>query len=368
MPSTLSHRIRGLRSEAAKRLGGIFALGCLTLAAGAVPSVALDPGALDGTWPDPQAIADRSGQDIRFPSHSPFVLSDVGTDDDPATDAVGTLFLPDGDLHSPPWPAVVLQHGASGVSDARELTYGRQFAAMGIAALVVDSFAARRDIATGFSERILKITESMFIADAYAGLRYLAGRADIDAGRIALIGFSYGGMVSVLSAYAQVARTFAPGSDGADGPRFAGHAAFYGPCIARFSDTRTTGAPVLMLAGAEDELVVPARCREILDDLRGGGSDADLVIYDGAYHKWDGSWGGPYRIGRNLKGCRFRVERDGVVRDLFSWLPMTNSITRQASLLLCVDDEGYLIGRDDAVRARSNRDLGAFLKRALTLR
>ena len=52
-----------------------------------------------------------------------------------------------------------------------------------------------------------------------------------------LIGFSYGGMVSVYAAHEQVARAFSR-----PGLRFAGHAAFYAPCIAQFEDKQTTGS------------------------------------------------------------------------------------------------------------------------------
>jgi hypothetical protein len=55
------------------------------------------------------------------------------------------------------------------------------------------------------------------------------------------------------------------------------------------------------------------------------------------------------------------VEEDGGVRDLRTGLPMSGPILRRAILALCVDDTPYMIGADDAVRARSNRDLGHFL-------
>jgi hypothetical protein len=51
------------------------------------------------------------------------------------------------------------------------------------------------------------------------------------------------------------------------------------PCIARFGDSRTTGAPVLMLLGAADELIRPDRCTRIADDLRLGGSRGDIISY-----------------------------------------------------------------------------------------
>ena len=68
-------------------------------------------------------------------------------------------------------------------------------------------------------------------------------------------------------------------------------------------------------------------------------------------------------IGRQLAGCRFRVERDGTVRDENTGLPMSGPFTRKIILGLCTENRPYPIGRDDQVRAQSNRDFGAFLIR-----
>ena len=122
-------------------------------------------------------------------------------------------------ISAAPVPAVILLHGASGVRGAREQTYGRQLAAMGIAALVIDAFAPRRDMGRGFVERILNITETMLIADAYAGLRYLAARPEIDGERVVMMGFSYGGMASVVSAYAAGRRAVRAGRPALRRPR-----------------------------------------------------------------------------------------------------------------------------------------------------
>ena len=83
--------------------------------------------------------------------------------------------------------------------------------------------------ATSFIGRLFEITESMVLADAYAGLAFLAERPEIDPKRVALVGFSYGGMSTMYALNAAVADKLLP-----SGLRFAGHVAFYGPCIARF--------------------------------------------------------------------------------------------------------------------------------------
>src|SRR5207237_2220285 len=138
-----------------------------------------------------------------------------------------------------------------------------QLARMGVAALVVDSFGARRHLGTEFIERILNITETMILADAYSGLGFLAARPEIDPRRVVLTGFSYGAMAAMYGLYAQIADKLAPA-----GPRFAGHVAFYGPCIARFEDNRTTAAPLLLLIGGKDEIVDQRRCAETAADIR----------------------------------------------------------------------------------------------------
>lgn len=309
---------------------------------------------LQAPWPQVPSASRLDGEEVRLASADPFALTDVGSA--PERTVVARLYLPEGAAFDAQVPAVVLLHGAGGVLPARELTYARQFAEMGVAALVLDAFGNRRDLATGFIERLLSITEAMLLADAFAGLRFLDGLPEVDGGRVALVGFSYGAMAATFAAYEQVAETYAPG-----GERFAGHAAFYGPCIARFRDNRATGAPLLMLIGSEDEITDPARCAEVAEELRDGGTEVELIRYEGAYHQWDGGRSGPRRSGRNLADCDLTVTRAGTVRDSFTRLPMGTPLMRRAILGLCAASEGYLIGSDDAVRARSNADLGRFL-------
>jgi len=333
-----------------------FSIRAFALAAFLLPTAAFANPAVPDRWP---ASSEVAGQAVRVPSISPFVPRDIAGETR-RTDAVVTWFQPQGASAQRKAPAVVLLHGSGGVLDAREMTYGRQLAAMGIGAAVVDVFAARRDLATSFVDRIIEITETMAIADAYATLAWLKARPDIDADRVVLWGFSYGAMSSVFAANRAIADRladrFAIGST-----RFAGHVAFYGPCITTFDDDRTTGAPVLMAWGDADELMNPARCNALADALRSGGSEVRTVVYPGAYHQWDGSWAGPRRIGRLLDGCGFRIDNDLVVRTDGVGVPMSNPFIRKVMLALCVGSEGYLMGRDDGVRERSNREVGAFL-------
>ncbi|HEY0182525.1 MAG TPA: dienelactone hydrolase family protein [Rhodopila sp.] len=305
-------------------------------------------------WPDAAAVQGVRQEVVTFQSSDPFTPAAIGHA--PARPVKALLFLPPHVGRDRATPAVVMLHGSAGLIYDRA-KYGPQLASMGIAVLLIETYDSRTDLATGFIDRVLNITETMFVADAYAGLHYLAGRPEIDGNRVALAGFSYGGMATEYAMYAQIADALSP-----RGPRFAGHVAFYAPCIARFDDNRTTGAPLLMLYGSADELIRPDRCARVAEDLRAGGSDVRIIAYPGAVHQWDG---GMQRrlIGRQLAGCRFRVARDGSVWDRNTLLPMTGPFLRKIILGLCTGSRPYPIGRDDAVREQSNRDFGAFLTR-----
>jgi len=339
----------------------------LLLLAIALPAIAMavsmNWSRLTEPWPDPATLGDIPGVAVSWASSSPFTPADIGAgpEDDPPTTAIGRLYLPPGPHPPRSVPAVVLLHGSGGILPSRELTYAPQLARMGVAALVVDTFGARRDRGTEFLDRVLNITETMMLADAYSGLRFLATRPEIDPRRVVLTGFSYGAMATTYGLYAQIADKLAPAQATGERHRFAGHVAFYGPCIARFADSRTTGAPLLMLIGGADQIVDQSRCAEVAADMRAGGSRVETIVYPGAVHQWDGALA-PRLIGRNLAGCALRVEPDGTIRDMRTGLAMTGPFTRKMILGLCTLFAGqYPIARDDKVRARATLDWGRFL-------
>ncbi|MCF3932267.1 dienelactone hydrolase family protein [Acuticoccus sp. M5D2P5] len=329
------------RRLAALSILAVFAATATVSAAGLAP---------DGRWPS----ADVTPMRPDIASASPFTLTDVGGAAAPIAANV-TYYPADGASAENPAPAVILLHGAGGVSQRREGRYAREFAAQGIATAVIDVFGAREG--GGFVERLMKTTEAMALSDAFATLDWLADRPEIDADRVALIGFSYGGMSSIYAAYRQVVDTYRPDN------AFAAHVAFYGPCIARFEDATTTGAPILMLWGDQDEIMDSEACETLAGDLRNGGSAVTIARFD-ARHRWDGT-GRSWRAPVHIADCRFRVGRDGTVSDERTMLMMTDPAMRAAILAFCSNRDGYLIGSDETVRVQSNAALAAFLNPVL---
>ena len=176
-------------------------------------------------------------------------------------------------------PAVVLTHTAGGVSKDRDLVWADRFTSAGMATFVVDSFGPRG--VKGFAGQ-----PSFFasVADVYAALRLLATHPRIDATRVALMGSSRGGTVSLAAALEPVRRIGAP-----DGARFAAHVALYPGCSTRYLAGEITGAPILMLLAGADDQAAPEPCRRYGAWFRAKGAPIKIVEYPGVYHLFDGT-------------------------------------------------------------------------------
>ena len=99
------------------------------------------------------------------------------------------------------YPAVVVVHTIAGyLLEANEGQYAAELRKAGYATLTYDSFAARGTTGVAMSRSGPGLSPTA-VADAYAALRLLAGHPKIDAGQIAIVGFSYGGEVAHLTAF-----------------------------------------------------------------------------------------------------------------------------------------------------------------------
>ena len=129
----------------------------------------------------------------------------------------------------------------------------------------------------------------------YGALNYLANRPDIDPQRIGVMGFSWGGGLSLSSTTLALTQRFTGGQ-----LRFAAHAPFYPVCwplLRLVSDPKApgygaykklTGAPVLVFAGGEDDYDEPDTCQKFIASLpEEARSHVSLKYYPKATHGWD---------------------------------------------------------------------------------
>jgi dienelactone hydrolase len=181
------------------------------------------------------------------------------------------------------YPAIIVVHGLSGYRDANEGFVAAELRKAGFATLTYDSFAARGTTGPALSGSPGYL--SIGVADAFAALRLLSGEPRIDAERIAIIGFSYGGEMAHVTAFETLRSALNPGPG-----RFAAHVAFYpGGVLGAIAEPGAyTGAPVLMLLGGKDENLPVTKIESCLAYARAAGAPAPIetVIYPGAYHAW----------------------------------------------------------------------------------
>jgi dienelactone hydrolase len=202
----------------------------------------------------------------------------------PAVNVHGHLFLPPG---TDKVPAVLLVHGSGGIYRAMLEYWPQRFNGAGYAVLAMDSFGPRGVKSTAEDQSQVPFAADM--ADAFAALKLLATHPRIDAGRIAIMGFSRGGLATWRTAVERViAGQKLPG-----GLRFAAHVPFYsggcsgvpGPLIVKpgvFSKS-----PMLWVHGDADDYVPMRPCQDYADRIGKAGTPTEFVVLAGARHKFD---------------------------------------------------------------------------------
>jgi carboxymethylenebutenolidase len=178
-------------------------------------------------------------------------------------------------------PAVVILHGVGGF-DAFPAFYRRYAAALagvGIDAYVLSYYDASDAVATKskiaderravFNQRIRSWTSSvsevvgLILADANS------------AGRVGVLGFSQGGFLATAAA--------------AQDKRISALMVFYGANRNLPQDEITHLPPLLELHGDADRVVPLAEGRALVDLARGLGQPAEMIVYPGAGHGFDGA-------------------------------------------------------------------------------
>jgi dienelactone hydrolase len=263
------------------------------------------------------------------------------------------------------YPAVIVVHSMGGYRDANEGYVAAELRKAGFATLTYDSFAAR-----GTTGEALQGSPGYLpigVADAYAALRLLRGEPRIDADRIAIIGFSYGGEIAHLASFETLRSALDPGPG-----RFAAHVAFYpGGSFGTVAEPGAyTGAPVLVLLGAKDDNLPVTKFENYLDYARAAGSPPPIetVIYPGAYHAWtvpDLATARFYPSFVSTKKCPFILlgpKRPALLVD-----GEAKPFDPAAFGACLAAAPGYSMGFDAAVRAQSISDTVHFLQRSLRL-
>ncbi len=249
----------------------------LTLALLAGPSVAQER--------SPEALrnAARLAPDLKLPTEP----SSLGVFASPSM----ALYKPEG---NGPFPALVLQHQCGGLGSSRwsnqsMLQWARDAVGRGWVVLQLDSLGPRSVDSVCMGPRA-GVNFFRGTLDTLQAARHLAGLPFVDKDRLALAGFSWGAMNTVLGSSKAYGSALADG-----GPRFGAAVAFYPGCFT----LRPQGAPpfeiantdidrpLLVLMGEQDTETPPTECVPRLEAAKAAGAPVQWHVYPGTTHCWD---------------------------------------------------------------------------------
>lgn len=202
---------------------------------------------------------------------------------EPGAAVVGELRVPDS--KGAPLPAVMILNSSPGF-DGRSAFYAEALTRAGIATFEIDMFQGRG----------IPATPRHNLPHAYESLQFLARRPRIDAMRIGIMGFSWGGIVSLLTSSDELTRQYAGGK-----LRFAAHLGLYPICwrqqtflagkdkhLKSSVYRKSTGRPVHILVGEKDGYDAPDACAKFLAALPAPvRRHFDLTVFPRATFAWD---------------------------------------------------------------------------------
>lgn len=183
-------------------------------------------------------------------------------------------------------PAVVVIHNSGGLGDRTGAQYVEALNAVGIATLELNLFPRGSRPANTRAN----------LPHAFGSLLFLARNDRIDPERIGIMGFSWGGILSLVTASSELNSMYA------ESPyRFAAHLPLYPACSAMIGIAEgkgrsygpatfksLTGMPIHILAAERDDYDDPDSCPKLAQLL----TDADrksigVTVYPGVGHGWD---------------------------------------------------------------------------------
>ena len=167
-------------------------------------------------------------------------------------------------------PAVIVIHEWWGQNEWTRQK-ARDFAQKGYVALAVDLYRGQSADDADTAHQLMRgLPEDRALRDLKAAFTYLAGRPDVDAAHIGVVGWCMGGGYSLALAAAE--------------PRLAAAVVYYGRLITDGDQIKKIKAPLLGSFGAQDKGIPAASVTAFAQQARRLGVAADFKIYPQAGH------------------------------------------------------------------------------------
>lgn len=233
-------------------------------------------------------LSDQDVGTIRFNSAKPLVTqrtklnwstgksAGFALDHTKSIELFGELAFPAG---PGPFPAVVLAHGCSGPGYS-DKAWAPRLREWGYATFVVESFRPR-----GYSrvcEDVQRLLPLERLPDVYGALNVLSTHPKIDPQRIALMGASHGGIVTINAATQWAKDTFAQ-----NGRAYRAFFPIYPYCNVSIPELESISAPLRIHTGELDDWTPAKPCERYVASLKASGQDAGIHVYPNAHHAFD---------------------------------------------------------------------------------
>ncbi len=212
------------------------------------------------------------------------------------------------DAQEGPRPAVIVVHDWTGVNDHAKASVDK-LAKMGYVAFAVDMYGKgirpSKPEDAGKQATKYKSDRKLMRRRVNAGLTWLVKQKQVDAGKVAAIGYCFGGTTVV-----ELARSGAP---------VVAVVSFHGGLDSPApADGKNIKGRVLALHGADDPFVKAEDLAAFESEMRDAGVDWQLVKYGGAVHSFTSPGAGD----DNSKGAAYNEKADRR-----SWEAMTRFLT-----------------------------------------
>jgi dienelactone hydrolase len=192
----------------------------------------------------------------------------------------GELRLPGIPASTNKVPIVILVPGFGGLMPYH-FEWVNSLNSWGIGVFIPDHLSGR-GIAPGSPGEFTVLGLSRMV-DIYQALPRLLKHPRIDPERMAIMGFSLGGLVTLLSNQERFSKRY-----GLPNVQFAAYIAVYPLCNYRFrDDVKVSTRPIRLFHGTSDDANPIEPCRVLVADLKKAGADATLTEYAGAVHGYD---------------------------------------------------------------------------------
>ena len=214
-------------------------------------------------------------------------------------------------------PAVIIQHGSGNPNKPWYRKLSMALNEVGIIALVPDSLSPREFSSTGRDQS--KLSKATRLFDTFSAFKFLQSVRCVDAKRVGITGYSFGGIIAHDSVERKLAEKLG------NGHVYKASLPVYPSCQTTFKNTMSTKTKVHILAGGADDYTPAKYCIESVKTKKTKGWDIEITVLDGAHHGFNNEWA-PRRFPDSwtFGGCgNFTIDDDG-----YSFSKKYNTSTR----------------------------------------